>query len=744
MHRTKGFWTILVALLFSLGAAIGVNAFTGQTTRVSASSAGVPANAGATNAALSADGRYVVFQSSSTNLVAGAAGTQVYRHDRVTGTTELVSVNKLGGASALPSRDPSVSADGRYVVFDSFASDLADGDTNGTVLDIYVRDMQLAATKLVSASALGVVGDKSSILSGLSGAHAISDDGRYVVFISLATNLLAEPFTGTQQQIYVKDVSTGAIVRASLNEATGATAGDLMSITPVISGNGRFVAFASLATNLSADSTSGIASQVFVRDLVAGTTTLESPGTAAVTKAATLPTLSFDGRFLAFVAAAPLEPRDLDNGTEDVYLRDRTADTLVLASLSPNAVQGARASNPSISGDGRWVAFESPDETMVTPDTNVKIPDVFLYDRDSQAVTIVSLNDADEQATTSSFGASLSADGHAVLFGSAASNLVTSPSSTGVQLYVRTLVSNQAPVLPALGRDYALLEAQPMHLAWEFSDSDASTSWTATVDYGDGAGARPLALNANKTFSLDHLWAPGAYDVAIVVTDDAGAAGSLVIHVVVTNVAPSIGLLPAVNLAFTRTLDTSGTFTDPGSSETYSATVSYGDGTPVQALAIGPYSAPPLAAGSFALRHSYAAGGSYTVAVTVSDGRGGSTTAAMLVNVSGYSYEWFSSFSVGRTLPVKFTVRGPDGAFVLDRSVRVDVVDAAGNVVVGPYLYGDQPSRSVTASGDSYHVNVDARDLGPGAYWLRVQFSSPALTGGFTLGTTGASSTHIH
>jgi hypothetical protein len=127
--------------------------------------------------------------------------------------------------------------------------------------------------------------------------------------------------------------------------------------------------------------------------------------------------------------------------------------------------------------------------------------------------------------------------------------------------------------------------------------------------------------------------------------------------------------------------------------------------------------------------------------VTVSDGRGGSTAATMLVRVSGYSYEWLDPigdmFVVGRNLPVKFTLRGPDGAFVLDSSVVVDVVDADGNVKAGPYTFGDQPSRSVTWSSDSYHVNVDTRDLAPGTYWLRVTFSSPTLTGSFTLATSG-------
>ena len=218
MRRNTGLWMILATLLFSLGAAIGVNAFTGQTTRVSLDSAGVPLTAGAANGVLAADGRYVVFQSSS----------QVWRHDRraTTGVTALVSVSKTGFPSAIGSRDPSVSADGRYVVFSSFASDLADGDRNGSFSDVYVRDMVTNSTRLVSASSAGAGGDKASGLSGLAGAHEISDDGRYVVFTSLATDLLAEPYTGGQQQIYVKDMATGDVVRASLNETTGATAGD--------------------------------------------------------------------------------------------------------------------------------------------------------------------------------------------------------------------------------------------------------------------------------------------------------------------------------------------------------------------------------------------------------------------------------------------------------------------------------------------------------------------------------------
>jgi len=731
------FGPAVALIIFSFTAAVSIaNAFPGQTVRVSVDSAGVPANAGATNGVLSADGRYVVFQSSATNLVSGASGTQVYRHDRVGGATLLVSVASNGNPGNSVSRDPSVSANGRYVVFASFATDLVAGDTNG-MSDVFVRDMQPGGTTALVSSA-GLPADGSSGLSGLSGAREISDDGRYVAFTSIATNLVGGSNNG-RQQIYVKDMTTGAVVRASVNAATG-EAGDRTSQTPALSGNGQVVAFRSESTNFSPLSISGITPEIFTRDLVAGTTTLESPGAAATGRSSTTPALSFDGRYLAFESTGVLDPRDLDNGTQDVYLRDRLTGTTVLASLSTVALPGATSSSPSISGDGRWVGFQSLDDKLVVGDLN-GLFDVFLYDRTTEAIKLVSLNDADEQANAASFGPSVSFDGQFVLFGSTASNLVTSPASTGNQLYVRNLVSNQAPVLPAFGGDVTLTESQSMHLTWQFSDNDASTSWTATVNYGDGSGKQPLALNANKTFVLDHLYAPGAYDLTVEVTDDAGATGSLVIHVVDTNVAPTLNLPATVNLAFSQTLDSSGTFTDPGSNETYSGTVNYGDGTGTQVLALGPYDASPLVGGSFTLHHAYATAGSYSVAVNVTDSNGGSTPATMTVKVGGYSYAWLDPvgdmFVVGRNLPVKFTVHGPDGSFVLDESVRVDVIDASGNVVGGPYLFGDQPSRSVVVSNETYHVNVDTRSLSAGMYWLRVQFSSPTLTGEFTLGTTG-------
>ena len=724
------------ALIFSIFAVAGIaNGFAGQTTRVSVTSAGVAANGTVVSGVLSADGRYVVFASAASNL---GAGTHVYRHDRMAPyATVQVDITPTGELSTGSSFQPTVSADGRYVAFTSQATDLVATDTN-LLQDVFVRDMtkQIDSTGLVSASASGVAGDRLSGLNGLSGAHGISDDGRYVVFVSTATNLMGDAVNAFVQ-VYVKDTSAGTVVRASVSNDTPAALANGNATTPVISGNGHVVAFVAAAPNLGAAT-----SQVYVRDLVSGVTSLETPGAGGL--ASTVPALSVDGRYLAFVTAAQLDRADADGNT-DVFLRDRVAGTTVLVSASPNLFTGVPTSAPSISDDGRWVAYQSLDDMLVSEDLG-GLTDVFLWDRTTNTTTLVSRNDAGEQAigtirVTASTSPSLSGDGSLVLFMSNAANLATPATTTG-QLYVRNLVvANQAPVLPAFDRDYPLFENQPMRLAWEFSDSDSS-SWTATVNYGDRSGTQPLDLNTDKTFVLEHLWAPGSYDVTVEVTDDAGATGTLVIHVVVSNVAPTVGLLATMDLAFTRTLDTSGTFTDPGSTgETYTAFVNYGDGTPTEQLRIGPYDAAPLVGGSFTLRHTYAAADRYTVTVAVTDSNGGSTRANMLVTVGGYSYEWFDplgdTFVVGRNLPVKFTVRGPSGALVLDRTVVVDVVDANGNVMAGPYTFGDQPSRSVTWSGDSYHVNVDTRDLAPGMYWLRVSFSSPTLTGSFTLATNG-------
>jgi hypothetical protein len=698
-----------------------------RTTRASVSSSGAPAVGAVLPGVISANGRYVVFISTATNL-AGVAGQHVYRRDRVSGTTVLVSVSKTGSPSTAGALTPTISDDGRFVAFASAGSDLVDGDANAT-FDVFLRDMVAGTTSLVSASQTGQPGDLSSGLNSAPGAHLISDDGRYVAFTSNATNLVLTPTNG-KQQVYVKDMLTGVVTRASVDASNAA--GNDTSFSPALSGNGRVVAFVSQAANFSPLSTSHTG-QLFVRDLEAGTTTLESvtpSGLPVLNRAASAPALSFDGRFVVFESEAQLEPRDRDAGTWDVFLRDRTARTTALASLSSLAIAGAASRAPSISADGRWVGFHSLDDTLVPGDLN-RMFDVFLYDRLTEAVTLVSVNDAGEQANAHSSSPSVSSDGRFVVIMSAASNLVTSPPSTGSQLYVRDMRSNEAPVVAA-GPAESLSEGVALSRVASFTDQDASTSWTATVNYGDGSGVAPLSLAADKTFTLAHLFEPGSYIVTVAVTDDGGLTGTGSFGVTVTNVAPTVNLGDSVDLTFDPTLRRSGTFSDPGgTTETYWATVDYGDGSGGRALS--------LTGKSFLLDHTYGTAGTYTVEVTVTDSEGASGSATLTVNVRRFRFEWHepveSSFSVGRLLPVKFSVLRADGVPVFDSTVRVDVLDASGAVLTG-YTYSANPTGSVTWNGSFYHVNVDTRDFTPGDYTLRVSFSSPTLTGEFTKQTT--------
>jgi hypothetical protein len=719
-----------IALIFSIFAAAGVaNGFADQTVRVSVTSAREAANGTVSSGVLAADGRYVVFASAASNL---GTGMHVYRHDRSTHTTEQVDVTPTGTLSTGPGFQPTVSADGRYVAFTSQAADLVATDTN-LLQDVFVRDMtkRTDSTSLVSANADGTAGDRVSGLSGLSGAHEISGDGRYVVFLSTATNLMDDAVNAFLQ-VYVKDTTTGAVVRASVNNATPAELANGNATTPVISGNGHVVAFGAGAPNLGATT-----SQVYVRDLDSGVTSLETPGAGAL--ASTVPALSFDGRYLVFVTAAQLDRADADGNT-DVYLRDRVAGTTVLVSASPNGFSGVPTSAPSISDRGRWVAYQSLDDMLVTGDEGGLI-DVFLWDSATNTTTLVSRNDAGEQATgtirvTASTSPSLSGDGSLVLFLSNAANL-GSPVTAVAQFYVRNLASNQAPVVNS-GGDQTVDEGTWLKRTGTFTDLDGSTSWRGTADYGTGSVR--LIIDPDKKLWLFQVepFAPGTYTVTISITDDQGATGSATFRHTVRNVEPRIfGLGGDKTIYFGSALHQQVVLVDPGTSlpvpqpaETYSATVSYGDGTV----------ATDLSGVVFMLDHTYARAGTYVVSFTAADSNGGTGSANLTVNVLNYSFEWMDpvgdAFVVGRNLPVKFAVRAPDGSFILDQSVHVVVYDTHGSGFV-EYYFGDQPSRSVTASGGSYHVNVDTKDLPPGMYVLRVTFTSPTLTGEFDLATNG-------
>jgi hypothetical protein len=317
-----------------LFATSGASADSSDVERVSVASDGTQGNGGSFATSLSGDGRFVAFLSDASNLVADDTNhaLDVFVRDRQTGTTERVSVASDGTEGDFGSDSiPSLSADGRFVAFDSYSTNLVPGDTNNR-RDAFVRDRQTGTTERVSVASDGTQGNGES-RTDFSG---LSADGRFVVFVSDATNLIPDD-TNNVRDVFVRNRQTGTTERVSV--ASDGTQGNGASFSASISGDGRFVIFASTARNLVPNDTNG-AVDVFVRDRQTGTTervSVASDGTQGNTDSGGYeqspghlvdfggpPVISPDGRFAAFVSnATNLDPNGDTNNSSDVFVRDR-------------------------------------------------------------------------------------------------------------------------------------------------------------------------------------------------------------------------------------------------------------------------------------------------------------------------------------------------------------------------------------------------------------------------------------
>ena len=291
------------------------NRLASTTERVSVDPSGAQANAESGSASLSADGRFVAFWSAASNLTSGDTNghRDIFVRDRLNATTERVSVTSNGAQADSDSGAPSISADGRYVAFWSDATNLVPGDTNGC-RDIFVHDRQTGTTARASVDTSGAQANAES------GAPALSADGHCVAFWSSATQLVAGD-TNSCRDVFVRDLQTGTTERASL-DSSGAQAND-ESFFPALSADGRLLVFTSWATNLVSGGALG--EQVYLRDRQAGTTELAScdtNGTPGVSWSAA-PRVSGDGNYIAFVSLASNLVTGDTNGHEDIFLRDR-------------------------------------------------------------------------------------------------------------------------------------------------------------------------------------------------------------------------------------------------------------------------------------------------------------------------------------------------------------------------------------------------------------------------------------
>jgi Tol biopolymer transport system component len=354
------------------------------TRRVSVDSSGGQSNGLSDYSAISSDGSLVAFRSYSTSLVGGDtnASTDVFCRGLMTSQTERASVNSSEVQGDGISRGPeSVSADGRYVAFSSFATNLVPGDTNAKE-DIFVRDRVTGTTQRVSVSSTAVQADGNSTDASISG------DGRYVAFQSGATNLVNSDTNG-YWDIFRASTQTGVIDRISYEPMFGLQ-GNGHSLFPAISADGNCIAFYSAATDLSAfTSDSNGVPDIYCRNMGAVSSDFVSCNTGGAIGDALSghPSISADGNFVAFESSATnLVPGDT-NGIQDIFVRDRLHGTTERVSVDSNGIQGnAKSAWPSISGDGRFVAFESEADNLVTGDTNTTL-DIFLRDRDTTGFT---------------------------------------------------------------------------------------------------------------------------------------------------------------------------------------------------------------------------------------------------------------------------------------------------------------------------------------------------------------------
>jgi Tol biopolymer transport system component len=425
-------------VLSAITSALCASAYSQATTRVSVSSAGAQANADSDSCSMTPDGRFVVFLSSASNLVLGDTNgfADVFVHDGVTGTTERMSVSSTGAQGNGHSGQAgfSISADGRFVAFDSTAANLVPGDTNACG-DVFVHDRQLGTTERVSVSSSGSQGNYGS------STPVISADGRFVVFASIASTLVVGDIND-DQDVFVRDRQLGTTELVSVNTSTWHFNGSgYCSMSP----DGRYVVFNAWVSNPFAE--------VFLRDRQLGTTELVNVSTGGTpgNDGGLFCAVSADGRFVAFSSAATnLVPGDT-NGNEDVFVRDRQLGTTERVSVDSNGMQANQLSyNPSISPDGRFVAFQSTANNLVPGDTGWFF-DVFVHDRLSGATTRASVDSSGAPGNLASVEPVMSADGRYVVFESQASNLVSGDTNVFRDIFVRDRGSASAFVSLCFG-----------------------------------------------------------------------------------------------------------------------------------------------------------------------------------------------------------------------------------------------------------------------------------------------------
>ncbi|MGH8480453.1 MAG: PKD domain-containing protein, partial [Gammaproteobacteria bacterium] len=477
--------------------------------RVNVASDGTQANGRSQFAAVSANGRYVAFDSLADNLVSGDTNNtwDVFVHDSWSGETSQISVASDGTHGDYSSIDPKISADGRYVSFRSDATNLASGDTN-SFSDVFVHDRETGVTTRASVASGG--GQAWGLY------HDISADGRYVAFASGSPGLVRGD-TNNTWDIFVHDRLTDLTTRVNVASDGMQTEKNHPSFNPVISAGGRYVAFTSTALNLVRPDLPDT-TDVFVHDRETGNTVRASEPIDGIPRGgySVDPDLSADGRYAVFASTASNLVMGDGQDSKDLFVRDRqTGETTLISGLP------GEPGTPVISAEGRFVAFQGY--------ASGNHGQIFVHDRQNGDTVPASVAQDGTPGNGYTTAPALSADGRYVAFVSFATNLIEGDTNGTGDVFVRD-------------RSIAFVNASP--IAEAGLDQSVTAGIAVTLDGGGSRDpeGRPLSYQWTQTqgprvplknpsaaqpnFTAPYVAAPTAFAFTLTVSDDHGARAS--------------------------------------------------------------------------------------------------------------------------------------------------------------------------------------------------------------------------
>jgi len=411
--------------------------------RVSVTTTALQANSGSHYPSLSENGRYVAFWSEATNLVSGDTNSKddIFLYDTLTKTTKLVSKATNGSLSNDKSGAPSISSNGRYIAYFSQGTNLVPGDTNG-YRDVFLYDNLGLNTTRISVNSSNIQGN------GISSSPSISSDGRYISYWSEATNLVLND-TNAVRDVFLYDVSTKTTTRVSVNK--NGSQGNGNSHYPSISADGRYVSYWSSANNL-VDGDTNNKDDIFLWDRQTNKTTRISLSNIGLqgNGSSQDQAISGDGKYLVYTSLATnLVPGDT-NTKSDIFLYDILNDSTTRISVDSKGLQAnGNSSSASISTNGRFVTYQSEATNLITGDTNASA-DIFAYDILTKKTIRVSQNSSNQPANQLSSYPYISGDGSYVAYESSATNLVANDNNNYPDIFLKNInfntSSNQLPI----------------------------------------------------------------------------------------------------------------------------------------------------------------------------------------------------------------------------------------------------------------------------------------------------------